>query len=67
MSKYKSLWEYIANRETFPLELSFEHIEEILGFPIDHSFLSYKKELNEYGYTVEKISMKNQSVIFNKK
>ena len=31
--------------------------------PIDHSFLTYKKELIEYGYKVGKISMKEQ--IFN--
>lgn len=32
--------------------------EEITGLPIDHSFLTYKKELLECGYTVTKISMK---------
>lgn len=38
----------------------------ILGFAIDHSFLTYKKELKEYGYEVSKISMKRKTVIFNK-
>ena len=33
---------------------------------MDHSFLSYKKELSEYGYQVGKISMKEQTVLFNK-
>lgn len=43
MSKYARLWEYI--RAQAPAELRFEQVEEICGFPIDHSFLSYKKEL----------------------
>ena len=34
----------------------------ICGFPIDHSFLNCKKELEAYGYQVGKISMKNQTV-----
>ena len=45
-------------------ELSFEEIQNIAGIPIDHSFLKYKKELVEYGYSVEKISMKKQTVAF---
>ena len=36
------------------------------GLPIDHSFLTYKKELIEYGYKVGKISMKEQRVTFEK-
>ena len=47
-------------------KLTFEEIQDIIGFPIDHSFLRYKKELLEYGYEVGKISMKEQTVIFNK-
>ena len=39
-------------------------IESILGFPIDHSFLNFKKELPAYGYEVGKISMKAQTVAF---
>lgn len=34
--------------------------------PIGHSFLTYKKELIEYGYKVGKISMKEQTVEFIK-
>lgn len=40
--------------------LSFEEINEVLGFKIDHSFLNYKKELEEYGYRVEKIYLKEK-------
>jgi len=46
--------------------LTFSEIKDIVGISIDHSFLKYKKELNEYGYQVGKISMKEQTVIFNK-
>lgn len=41
-------------------------LEIFLGFDIDHSFLTYKKELNEYGYKVGKISIKEKIIIFNK-
>ena len=47
-------------------KLTYEKIKNILGFEIDHSFLSYKKELKDYGYEVGKISMKEKTVIFNK-
>lgn len=66
MSKYKPLWEYIyANKEEH-YELTYEEIKNILGFEIDHSFLKYKKELQEYGYEIVKISMKEKKIIFNK-
>lgn len=64
MSKYDPLWKYIKNNE--PEVLSFDEIKEILGFPIDHSFLKAKKEFNEYGYMVKKISMKEETVKFEK-
>lgn len=66
MSKYKTLWEYIKNNGEENVILTFNDIEGILGFPIDHSFLKYKKELLEYGYIVEKISMKDKKIIFRK-
>lgn len=66
MSKYNSLWEYVQDGGEQSVTLTFEKIQEITGLPIDHSFLKYKKELTEYGYHVEKISMKEQTVIFYK-
>lgn len=66
MSKYNQLWQYIANNENGSFELTFEQIEKIAGVPLDHSFLRYKKELSDYGFEVEKISMKNQLVKFTK-
>lgn len=47
-------------------KITYEEIKNVLGFEIDHSFLSYKKELKDYGYEVGKISMKEKTVIFNK-
>lgn len=66
MSKYNSLWEYVQKSESNSLKLTFEEIQDIAGIPIDHSFLTYKKELTEYGYQVGKISMKERNVVFNK-
>ncbi len=66
MGKYSALWEYVKNNGSQSFKLSFEEIQNIAGIPIDHSFLKYKKELTEYGYQVGKISIKEQTVIFNK-
>ncbi len=66
MSKYNALWEYVRENGSQSMKLTFEEIQSIAGIPIDHSFLKYKKELMEYGYEVGKISMKEQTVIFNK-
>lgn len=62
MSKYEPLWEYVQSHA--PSELRFDEVRQICGFPIDHSFLTCKKELEAYGYLVGKISMKNQTVRF---
>lgn len=66
MSKYDLLWEYVAKQNKENVILSYDEIEAILSFSIDHSFLNYKKELIEYGYEVGKISMKNRTVEFKK-
>lgn len=66
MSKYKVLWEYIKENDKDEYKLSYESLENILGFKLDHSFLTYKKELNEYGYKVEKISMKEKYIIIKR-
>ena len=64
MSKYDSLWKYVQNSGMKNLKLTFEEIQSIAGIPVDHSFLKYKKELEEYGYQVGKISMKEQTINF---
>ncbi len=66
MSKYDPLWNWIKENGTESFKLTYAEIEEIAGLPIDHSFLTYKKELSEYGYKVGKISMKEQTVTFEK-
>ncbi len=66
MSKYEPLWNYLKENKKERYKLTYEEIKNILGFEIDHSFLSYKKELKDYGYEVGKISMKEKTVIFNK-
>lgn len=66
MSKYNAVWEYVQKQKQQVLKLTFNEIQNIAGIPIDHSFLKYKKELEDFGYQVGKISMKEKTVIFNK-
>lgn len=66
MSKYDKLWNYIKENDKEEYILSYEDVKDILGFDIDHSFLTYKKELKEYGYEVDKISLKNNNITFKK-
>ncbi len=66
MSKYDPLWQHFRGLNKPVVELSFDKIQDILGFPIDHSFLNYKKELQQYGYRVGKIHLKEKRVVFEK-
>ena len=66
MSKYDPWWNYLKKNSKDNYKLSYEEIKNILGFDIDHSFLTYKKEAKEYGYEVGKISMKEKTIIFNR-
>ena len=66
MSKYEPLWNWIKTHSSENFTLTFAEIQQVLGFPVDHSFLNYKKELLAYGYRVGKISMKSQTVNFQK-
>jgi len=66
MSKYVKLWEYLLRDGRQAFQLSFDEIQEILGFEIDHSFLNYKKEAIQYGYLVGKISLKERHINFSK-
>ena len=67
MSKYQPLWEHIQAANAEKLRLSYGEMQSILGFPIDHSFLTYKKELLDYGLTVKKNSMKEQTLLFERR
>ena len=66
MSKYADLWLYVKNCGKDEIKISFDDIKIISNFEVDHSFLTYKKELNDYGYHVKKISMKNKNIIFER-
>lgn len=67
MSKYEPLWKYLKEINKEKYILTYEEIKNILGFEIDHSFLTYKKELIKYGYQVSKISMKEKTIIIERK
>lgn len=66
MSKYNPLWNYIVTNNKNNYKLTYDEINNILGFPLDHSFLTYKKELLNYNYEVSKISIKEKNIIINK-
>lgn len=66
MSKYDQLWKYIAEKDKQSMVLSFDDIKKINGIEIDHSFLTFKKELVQYGFSVGKISLKNKTIEFHK-
>ena len=66
MSKYEPLWRWIKENMENDFVLTYDDIEKIAGVPLDHSFLTYKKELSEYGFKVGKISMKNKTVAFER-
>jgi hypothetical protein len=66
MSEYDPLWEHLQSdgRDTF--KMNYDEIRVVLGFDIDHSFLTYKKEAAQYGCSVGRISMKEKHVTFKK-
>ena len=66
MSKYDPLWAWIRENGVDRFTLSFDDIRRIVGFPLDHAFLRFKKELPAYGWQVVKISMKEQTVLFER-
>lgn len=43
MSKYDTLWQWIADNGTDNLKLTYSEIEDVAGLSVDHSFLTYKK------------------------
>ena len=66
MDKYDSLWQYVRENCVATLVLTFAQIEKIAGAPLDHSFLTYKKELSAYGFEAQKISLKQKTATFSK-
>jgi len=65
MSKYTALWEHIQQDGRPSFTLTFAEVEAFAGIPLDHAFLTYKKELAAYGYQVGKISMKAKTITFH--
>ena len=66
MSKYEKLWLYLKTQTSQKITLTCDEIEKIAGVPLDHSFLTYKKELIEFGWSVKKVSLKGKTVEFEK-
>ena len=66
MQKYQPLWEWLARRNEETVMLTFSEIAAIAGVPLGYSFLNEKKELTAYGYRVGKISLKAETVTFEK-
>lgn len=66
MHSYQPLWEWLARRNEETVTLTFSEIAGIAGVPMNHSFLNEKKELTVYGWRVDKISLKAETVTFEK-
>lgn len=64
VDKYSELWKYVGEQAENALSLTYDDIQRIAGVPMDHSFLTYKKALLEYGWCVKKIHMKDRVVDF---
>lgn len=61
------LWQYIKDRNEDEIVITYDEVKNILGFEIDHSFLKYKSELNDYGFFVDKISIKDKQIKVKRK
>ena len=66
MHSYQPLWEWLARRNEETVTLTFSEIAGIAGVLMNHSFLNEKKELTAYGWRVDKISLKAETVTFEK-
>ena len=67
MSKYEPLWKYVKENKKDGYKLSFDEVEKIVGFKFDHAFLTFKKELLDYGYEFKRLSLKEKWVMIVKK
>ena len=63
MSRYDQLWKYVEDDNKEEYKPSFEEVKGITGFELDHAFLTYKKELLNYGYEVRKMSLKEKCIL----
>jgi len=67
MSKYEPLWKYIKENNKDKYKLSFEEVKKKVGFEFEHAFLTYKKELIDYGYEFKKLCLKEKWICIVKK
>ena len=44
-----------------------DEVKKIVGFEFDHAFLTFKKELIDYGYEFKRLSLKERWVLIVKK
>jgi hypothetical protein len=49
MSRYEPLWKCLQTNGHETVKLTLEEIDAVLCFPLDHSFLTYKKEAARAG------------------
>jgi hypothetical protein len=56
MSKYEPLWKYLQADGSQTLNFTFDKIKTVLGFEIDHSFLTYKKEAGQSAIKLAKFA-----------
>ncbi len=66
MDKYSKLWERFDGKIEAKITLSFDEIKNIAWVDVDHSFLKFKKNLENHGYTLEKILQKERLMVFRK-
>lgn len=65
MSKYEPLWWFLSGDGSGCIQFSFERIEEILGFPLDHSFLRYKQEAEQLDTVSRKFRSKKNGCVLS--
>ncbi len=62
VSKYDLFWQHVSDQTSDSLTMIFDAATTVLGFEIDHSLLTCKKELVAYGWSAGKISPKNKII-----
>ena len=65
MSKYEPLWKYIKDNKKENYKLTYKEIKNIIGFGIDHSFLTYKKEKDKLQF-IKQIDFNIKKILFTK-
>lgn len=66
MSKYTKLWNYLRDNCLSTETLTFTEIYRICGASVDDSFMMHKKELEDYGLSVVRINLRDETVLFTR-